>query len=218
MSDRALLKVGSSVLTKKGLLDRVDATIQNLYKTGNMDEIAASLTITDDLVKVSGLAKAKLLHGWSQWWNATGQSAQRNDEFVDCVESETGTTPTTTRRYVAVWQAIEDDLLPKAIQDRPMDDLIKIVTTMDGYDISEEQWKSLEHATNSAEVREILRDIKGKPPRKSGKQVVLKRDGSLYIYDKDGEHYVGLLMVDSEDKAIQNFITSMETSLGVQRK
>jgi hypothetical protein len=217
--DLTLLHVDGKVLTRQSLLDGLDDVVVKLHQTGNEKEIKSALIAMDNVSSVSGIAKAKLLWHWRLWWEETKQSEKRNDKFEDMVESDIGTVPITTRRYTLTWQYIEDCLIPKEVQFRCMDDLIKITHTLDNdYDISKENWKELARASNSADVREILRKIKKQPPRKSGTQKVLTRDGSLNLYDKDGKHFVGYLEINSEDEVVQKFLRQFIQNMQIQEK
>lgn len=218
--DIMLLNVDGKVLTRQSLLNKLDDVIVSLHQTGSDNEIKKAFTAMDEVNKVSGLAKAKLLYGWGNWYGMTNQTEKRNEEFVDMVESETGTKPVTTRRYILTWSYIEDCVIPKELQNRPMDDLVKIATTLDNdHEITAENWKELQRAANSAEVRDILRKIKGQAPRKSSTRKVLNRDGSLNLYDSQGgKHYVGFLEVKSDDELVQKFIRQFIQNLGVEEK
>lgn len=218
--DIMLLNVDGKVLTRQSLLNKLDDVIVSLHQTGSDNEIKKAFTAMDEVNKVSGLAKAKLLYGWGNWYGVTNQTEKRNEEFVDMVESETGTKPVTTRRYILTWSYIEDCVIPKELQNRPMDDLVKIATTLDNdHEITTENWKELQRAANSAEVRDILRKIKGQAPRKSSTRKVLNRDGSLNLYDNQGgKHYAGFLEVKSDDELVQKFIRQFIQNLGIEEK
>lgn len=218
--DVQLLNVDGKVLTRQSLLDRLDDVIVSLHQTGSDKEIKKAFTAMEEVNKVSGLAKAKLLYGWGNWYGVTQQAEKRNEEFVDMIESETGTKSVTTRRYILTWSYIEDCTIPKEIQNRPMDDLVKIATTLDAdFEITAENWKELKRAANSAEVRDILRQIKGQAPRKSSTRKVLSRNGSLDLFDSEGgRHFVGNLEVNSDDPLVQKFIRQLVQNLGVEEK
>lgn len=212
--------INNEALTEQDVMSAIDLVVEHLRQTNDMTEIIRVSNIMDKINKVSGLAKAKLLWNWSYWYKETGQEEKRGDVFEDMIESETGTKSITAKRYILAWGYIEDCIIPKEIQSRPMDDLIKIATTLDNdYDISKENWKELEKASNSAEVREILRKIKGQEPRKSGVRKVLSRDGSLNLYDSQGgKHFAGYLELKSDDELVQKFIRQFVQNMQVEEK
>ena len=218
--DITLLNVDGKILTRQSLLNKLDDVIVSLHQSGSDKEIKSAFTAMEEVNKVSGLAKAKLLYGWGNWYTETGQAEKRNDEFVDMIESETGTKAVTTRRYILTWSYIEDCTIPKELQNRPMDDLVKIATALDNdHEITAENWKELNNAANSAEVRDILRTIKGQAPRKSSTRKVLSRNGSLDLYDSEGgKHFAGNLEVKSDDELVLKFIRQLVQNLGVEEK
>lgn len=220
MSKNAQLAlIDGQALTEQDVMSSIDDVLYELRRTNDMTKVIAVVNIMDKIGRVSGIAKAKLLWGWRGWWDETGQAEKRNDEFVDMVESETGTRPITTKRYILTWNYIEDLTIPKEVQSRPMDDLVKIAITLDhDYDITKDHWKKIAKAANSADVREILREIKGKPPRKSSSQRVLDRNGSLYIYKDGNRHFVGALEVSSNDEVVQKFIRQLVETMQIQEK
>jgi hypothetical protein len=217
--DASLAVIDGQALTKKDIMERVDDVVVELRQTNSMSKITKAFNAFDEIDKVSGLAKAKLLWNWELWYKETGQAEKRNDEFVDMVESETGFTKTPTKRYMRVWEHIENNNIPKEIQSRRMDDLIKIATVLShGFEISKEQWKELERAATQSDVAETLRKVTGKEQKKSGIQIVLYRNGTLNAHNKDGTHYVGFLEVHSEDEVVKKVIQRIIDNTGVQEK
>jgi len=214
-----LAVIDGSALTKKDIMERVDDVIVELRKTNSMNKITKAFNAFDEIDKVSGLAKAKLLWNWELWYKETGQAEKRNDEFVDMVESETGFTKTPNRRYRMVWKHIENNDIPKEIQSRRMDDLIKIATVLShGFEISKEQWKELERAATPSDIAETLRKVTGKQPKKSGIWGVLSSDGSLWAWQNNKKHYVGFLEVNSEDEVVKRFIQRIVDNTGITEK
>lgn len=217
--DVSLAVIEGKVLTKRDVMERVDDAVVELYKTNNESKILQAFNALDEIGNVSGLAKAKVLWHTSVWYKETGQEEKRGDRFEDMIESRTGFTKTPTKRYIRVWEHIENNNIPKEIQSRRMDDLIKISTVLEhGFEISKEQWKELEHAANPADVREVLRKVTGKEAKKSGIQVVLGRDGVLNAYQGKNKHYIGFLEVNSEDEVVKKVIQRIIDNVGVQEK
>lgn len=217
--DTTLAVIDGSVLTKQDIMEKIDDIVVELRKSNNEKQVAKAFNAFDKIGEVSGLAKAKLLWHWSTWYKDTGQAEKRNDTFEDMVETETGFTRTPTKRYMRVWEHIENCTIPKEVQSRRMDDLIKIATVLShGHDISKEQWKKLQHASNSSDVAETLREVTGKAPRKSGLQIVLGRDGVLNAYKGNQKYYIGFLEIKSEDEVVKKVIQRIIDCAGVQQK
>ena len=214
-----LALINNEALTEADVMSAIDDVILKLRQTNDMSEVIHTTNVMDKINKVSGLAKAKLLWGWDLWYKETGQEEKRGDVFEDMVESETGTKPITTKRYINTWSYIEDCIIPKEVQERRMDDLVKIATVLShGYDISKDVWKKLARASNSSEVGEILRIVTGKKARKSGLNIVLTRDGSLNVWKDDKKHFVGYLEVNSEDEVVKKAIQRIIDNAGVTEK
>lgn len=215
----SLAVVDGSALTEQDVMNGIDTVLSDLWQSNNMSKALGVVAIMDKISKVSGLAKAKLLHGMARWYVETNQEEARGDTFVDAVEADTGTTPVTTKRYVMVWKYIDECVIPKDVQNRRMDDLIKISTVLEhGYDFSKENWKELAKASNSSDVREILRSITGKSPRKSGLRLVIERNGTINAYKDDVKHFVGHLELDSTDDVVQKAISRIIDNAGIQEK
>lgn len=211
--------VNGDALTEQDVMSAIDDVILKLRQTNDDAEVVRVSNVMDKINKVSGLAKAKLLWGWEYWYKETGQEEKRGDVFEDMVESETGTKPITTKRYVLTWGYIEDLTIPKEVQERRMDDLVKISTALSqGYDFSKETWKKLARASNSSEVGEILREVKGKSARKNGIQLVLTRDGSVNLWKKDKKKFVAYLEVGSDDEDVQKAVRRIIDNSGIQEK
>lgn len=214
-----LALVDGSALTEKDVMSSIDTVLQRLYETGNLTNAVKVVNIMDKIGEVSGKAKAKLLWGISQWWTETGQAEKRNDTFLDYMESETGSKSVTVGRYVNVWKYIENEDIPADVRERPMRDLIPIANALSqGHDFSKENWKKLARASNSSDVLDIIRTIKGKSPRKNGLQIVLGRDGSLNAYKDDQKYYIGFLEVGDDNEIVQKVISRIVDGAGVTRK
>jgi hypothetical protein len=215
----SLAVMDGTALTEQDVMNGIDTVLEDLWQTNNLSKALGVVSVMDKISKVSGLAKAKLLHGMDRWYSETKQEEIRGDTFVDAVEADTGTTPVTTKRYVTVWKYIDECTIPKDVQNRRMDDLIKISTVLEhGYDFSKENWKELAKASNSSDVAEILRKITGKSPRKSGMQIVIDRNGTISAYKNETKYFVGYLEISSENEVVQKAIRRIIDTAGIQEK
>jgi uncharacterized protein YcaQ len=121
-------------------------------------------------------------------------------------------------RYVPTWKYIEDCLIPKEIQSRPMRELVPIAMTLkQGYEISKEQWRKIGLCSNDRELDEVLRTVKGKQPRKNARIIKLSRDGSLWGWKNNERYFLGYLNVKEaqDNEIIAEFIEKIKTSAGV---
>ena len=133
------------------------------------------------------------------------------EDFGDYIESTTSTKRVTVQRYVNYWEQVEQERIPKNIQERPMRDLVPIAKMLEqGFEPSKAEWIKLNLASNSSELSEVIREVKGKKPRKSGMKIQIERDGSLYAYKDNRRVYVGFLDLKEQDdlllKAIERIL------------
>lgn len=211
--------VDNKSITEQDVMSGIDIVLDMLWQTGNLDNVVKASNSLGRIEEVSGKAKAKLWHGWQRWWVETGQEEKRQDTFEDMMETKTGNKGITVKRYINVWKYIDENVIPKEVQILPMRDLIPIASALaQGFDFEKDQWKKLARASNSSEVREIIRDVKGQQPRKSGVTGELKRDGSLYVWQDGKREYVGVLEVNSSSPAVQKLIRRIIDSTGIQEK
>jgi len=215
MSDKSLVLKWS----EKDVFSAVDEVIVDLRQTNNIRKATQILAGLESIEKVSGKAKAKLLFGSAVWWEETGQETKTGDTFLDYIEAETETSKTTATRYIRVWGYIEDLSIPKEVAVRPMRDLVPVANALaQGYEIEKDDWKKLQRAANNSEVLSVLRDIKGKPARKSGLNITLDRKGTLTAWKESKPHPVGFLMIDSDDEVTQKAIQRIIDCAGIQEQ
>lgn len=218
-NDTQLAFVDNKSITERDVMSSIDTVLEMLWQTGNLDNVVKASNSLGRIEEVSGKAKAKLWHGWNRWWVETGQEEKRQDTFEDMMETKTGNKGITVKRYINVWKYIDENVIPKEVQILPMRDLIPIASALaQGFDFEKDQWKKLARASNSSEVRWIIREAKGQQPRKSGLQITLGRDGSLYAWKDNQKFYVGVLEVKSENEVVKKAITRIVDGAGVTEK
>ncbi len=212
---KSIAVIDGQVLSKKNFMDAIDNEIIHLHDTGNINQVMNVLNGLSAIEDVSGHAKAKLLYASSEWYKLNVQ----DENFGDHVESTTTLKKITVDRYITVWRYVEDLTIPKEIAERPMRDLVPIAKTISqGYDISKEQWRKINLSTNDGELRDILRNIKGKAERKSAKVIRMERDGSLYLVIKGKpKKFLGYLNIhDAEtDEDIANAIEKIKIGASI---
>ena len=218
-NDTQLAFVDNKSITERDVMAGIDTVLQILWETGNNENVVKASNSLGRIEEVSGKAKSKLWHGWKRWWDETGQEEKRQDTFEDMMETKTGNKGITVKRYINVWKFIDENVIPKEVQILPMRDLIPIASALaQGFDFEKDQWKKLARASNSSEVREIIRDVKGQTPRKSGLQITLGRDGSLYAWKDNQKFYVGVLEVKNENEIVKKSIQRIVDNSGIQEK
>lgn len=210
--------VDNKSITEQDVMSSIDTVLEMLWQSGNNENVVRASNSLGRIEEVSGKAKAKLWHGWNRWWKETGQDEKRNDTFEDMMESETGNKSITVKRYINVWKYIDEEVIPKDVQQLPIRDLIPIATALSqGFDFEKDQWKQLARS-NSSEIRDIIRTVKGQSPRKSGIQITLDRQGSLYAWKDGKKYYLGVLEVSSKDDVVKKAVQRIVDNTGIQEK
>jgi hypothetical protein len=212
--DKSIATVNDVVLTKQDFMQSIDNELIHLYDTGDIRHVMNVLNGLDKIDNVTGQAKAKLLWGTSEWYKQNVP----DESFVDHVVSTTDIKKVTVNRYIGTWKYVEDLTIPKEIAERPMRDLVPIAMTLkQGYDISKEQWRKIKLSTNDGELRDVLRQVKGKAERRGAKVIKLMRDGSLYGYKGKQQYFIGYLNIkDAEnDIVLAEFIEKIKISSSI---
>lgn len=207
---------GESV-TDADIYHAVDAVIEQLKETKDLQVVDGALGSLLTIQKFSIFGIAKMLHGVKHWWDDNNWDEETGDTFEDRFYSSHGLNPVIMDRYISVWEYRSQ--MPEKIHSRPLKDQIAIAATLsEGYEIPKQAWRELEKADSNSAVLKILREIKGKAPRKSSMMLYLERNGNLSLVNSDGEKkFVGLLNVKEEKgdddirKAISRYVNNTGT-------
>lgn len=211
---KSLITINEQPISKKDFMSAIDNEIVYLNDSGNINHVMSVLSGLEGVEGITGHAKAKLLFGAQEWYKQN----RPEDVFSDHVEAHTGIKKITVDRYITVWRYVEDLTIPKQIAERPMRELIPISKTISqGYEISKEQWRKIGNTSNDGELREILRQIKGKSEKKNARVIKLARDGSLYGWKNNERYFLGYLNVKDakDDLVIAEFIEKIKISVGI---
>lgn len=218
MVNKSLITINNQSLSKKDFIKAVDNEIVHLHETGDINRVMTVLNGLDDVDNITGHAKAKLLWASSEWFNQN----KPDEVFSDHVESVSNIKKVTVDRYVLTWKYVEDCTIPKEISERPMRDLVPIAKTvqwaqMHDKELSKAEWRKINLSANDGELRDVLRQIKGKAERKSARVIKLARDGSLYGWKDDKKYFIGYLnIVDAKDDIVlAEFIEKIKLGAGV---
>lgn len=193
-SNETRMLINGSTLTAVDVEKAIDDVIVELNETGDVHGVNNALETLIGMSKFSVFYQCKLLHGFSKWWVNTDQDAVRGDTFFDYVISQHDLpNPLTIERYITLWEHYERGTLLDEIKNRPLADQIAIVAVVedDRYEIKEDDWEDLVDARNGAEIRRILRHVKGKSPTKGSYVLHLGRNGELYVWHQEQRIYWG---------------------------
>jgi hypothetical protein len=217
----ALIDQSIPIKMEQSLFDRIDTVLaQSLEEK----DPAIALSVGKGLlgvVRLGGLGLAKLLHGVNSRW----KDYEYSGTIYALAEDELGIlAKATINRYIAVWEMITGAYIPKDVLDevkvKPMRQLVPMASLItQGFDVSTKDWVRLAHATDAGEVAEIVREIKGKPPKKQSMKIVLEEDGTLNVWNGSKIFNIGYLrIVDTEEEIITKAIERIVNNSGIIRR
>ena len=213
-TNKSVISIQGQPIGKKEFMSAIDQEIITLHDTGDVNRVMKVLDGLDSVEGITGHAKAKLLYSTNEWWKQN----KEGENFSDHVESTTNLKKVTVDRYVLVWKYVEDLTIPKEIAERPMRDLVPIAKTIaQGYEMGKAEWRKIGLTASDGELREVLRNIKGKAERKSARVIKMARDGSLYGYKNNQKYFIGYLNIKEaeQDIVLAEFIEKIKISSGV---
>jgi hypothetical protein len=212
--------INGGEITDRDVYDAIDLAVGELKRTKDLQIVDNALSSLLSIQTISIFGISKMMFEVKKWWDENDWDEETGDTFDDRFYSSHGLNSVIIERYISVWEYRPQ--MPKKIHARPLKDQIAIAQTLsEGYDISKDRWKELEQADSNAKVLKILREIKGKPPRKSSLTVYLNRDGNLTAYDSEGnQHFIGFLQVKDEksDPIVKKVIERIVKNTGTIRR
>jgi hypothetical protein len=217
----AMIDQAVPIKMEQTLFDRIDTVLaQSLEEK----DPAIALSVGKGLlgvVRLGGLGLAKLLHGVSSRW----KDYEYSGTIYALAEDELGIlAKATINRYIAVWEMIVGGYIPKDVLDdvkvKPMRQLVPMASLItQGFDVSTKDWVRLAHAADAGEVAEIVREIKGKPPKKQSMKIVLEADGTLNAWNGGKIVNIGMLRVENEtDEIVAKAIERIVNNSGIVRR
>jgi hypothetical protein len=215
MTNKSLVVIDGNTLTERDFMESIDKVLINLDETNDIQNATNVLNNLGGLENVVGHGKARLLYGMYTW-NTIHRPEENFFDYIDSVS--TTTKGITAKRYVLVQENILSGRIPKGIQSKPMRDLVPIATCLSqGYEINEKMWKKIALCSNDRELGDVLRQVKGKQPRKSARVIKLSRDGSLFGWKDNKKYFLGFLNVKEAetDKVLAEFIEKIKIGAGV---
>lgn len=220
-----VLMVDDTEIRGNDILSAIDGVIERLHRTNDLLQVENALRSLKGIEDISGMGIARLLYGVNQWWEETDQDSITNDTFIDWAESVDDTFNSTyIRRCISIYKYESNGTFSDIIKAQPIKFKQQIASHLDqGYSIDEDEWEKLEECGHVSETGAILREIKGKPPRKNTLQISLQRDGSIQLWYQDEMFFGGYLTrpdgaeSPKEREAIEKMISRFEkTGMVVQ--
>lgn len=209
--------VSGKGLTEEDAMNAVDNVLNDLYDTNSLHNVDTAIDTLIGIQRFAGKSLAKILYGTELWWNNNNPV----NNFYDYMESRHGLKQVTIDRYVTVWECVTTGMIPEDVAIRPMRELVPIAKTLShGHSITRRQFDKIVKATSTREIEDILRNIKGKSPRKSSMQIYWNRKGDLEVWKDNKKHFIGFLDKEAyeNDEVARKAIDRILDSAGVIRK
>jgi hypothetical protein len=204
-------------ITDQDVMDGVDLILKQLNETNEISTVDMALKNLSRIENVSSLAKAKLLSGMYHWWKKNAD--QQEDDFFDYLKVMDNQKRVYAERLIRVWDYQE--VFPVDFKSRKLEEQIVVANALSqGYEISDKQWKQLEQSADASEIREIIRNVKNKNPRKSALNLSMDRDGTITAWKDNKPHFVGYLDVKEieNDEVVAKSIERILTHSGISKK
>jgi len=226
MTTDIMLQVNDVAITGRDILSAVDDVLVHVKKTGDTDFAANALVQLKGIEKITGKAVAKLVSGLQEWWDEEEMELSTGDSFDDWIYSiDVEFNATYIRRCIMIEKYESNGTFSERIMARPIKEKQAIASHLEqGYELTSKDWKELERSSNEYEVGEILRNAKGKPPRKNTLGISLERDGSLTVWYQDENFFGGYLaqpkedMNEKEQEALEKMLHRLTKNTGVKIK
>jgi hypothetical protein len=217
----AMIDQSVPIKMEQTLFDRIDTVLaQSLQEKDPVIALSVGKGLLG-VVRLGGLGLAKLLHGVNSRW----KDYEYSGTIYALAEDELGIlAKATINRYIAVWEMITGGYIPNDVLDevkvKPMRQLVPMASLItQGFDVSTKDWVRLAHATDAGEVAEIVREIKGKPPKKQSMKIVLEADGTLFVWNGGKITSIGYLDVKNEtDEIVAKAIERIVNNSGIIRR
>lgn len=184
------------------ILNKVDDVIDSSLVMGDIRPAVVFGRELRRSMQVCGVALAKLLHKIKLHWEVLSETI--GDDFYDFVYAEIGTSPTTTSKYIAMWEAIfENPSISSDVKNRLYSQPIRslLLLTAVARDTTEIiNWEEIANASTPEEVRQYVRKIRGEvTSSNTAIRFKLYKNGALTFIRGDEEHPIGIMFLHMVD-------------------
>lgn len=198
----AFLPLGNAQM---GILDRVDDVTTDAVDQGNPKIAADAMRGLLGVSQISGLAFSKFIYVMSFQWKNFGQS--KHQSYEDWAIDEFGRQKKSIRDNYNVWSFLVSGDVDKKYVDRfktmPVRCLIPIANLWkQEWEVEPHQWMRLSEAPDPSTINKLIREIKGKEPKKGSLQIDWVVDEKKITCWKDGTPHNIYLQYDEEDEVI----------------
>jgi len=138
----------------------VDEVIQKMAETRSLAVATRYGRSIYRGVRIRGVSLAKLLWSIRDNWD----KLDVHDDYYSVMESDMGVPPTTSHKYVAMWEAVfANPSIPDMVKQRLLCKPIKtlLLLTATASDGNEIDWDEVVRAVSYSEVRDLVRGARG---------------------------------------------------------
>lgn len=194
---------------EKRVFEKVDEAVVRAVSEQDMQPIWNVGMSLNALGRASALGNAKLAYDGLQVWRRL--ELGDDNRYYEAAMVGMGRSKATILRGVNIWSMFEDGIVPKEYRDKILALGVKMLDPIaravkEGYDIPPETWHALSNCADEAEVRGIIREVKGKEANSNNRQLFIDGDGDITVVTKDEVAFVGHLDVGSKSKLVQEMI------------
>lgn len=209
----------SLISENSGVLDWVDGLIEQSLLDHSPEPALKGLKRLIKISKTTGLGLAKGLYLLQKHWD----EFDIDEPFDDIAFIELGVHKHTVDRYVDVWAMYAQAAVPQELEEQIQQQNIKAQIPIakaiaQGYEIEEKDWVRLANAVDYSEVATIVRDIKGKEPRKGSIQIFINSDGNIQVLSDGSWYFIGFLNVSDTNEPVMKAIERIISNGGILRR
>ena len=199
------------------IIESIISEMENAVASHNIELATGLLDSLVKVIKVAGLALAKILLIFDDNW----PSFEIDDDPYDYLSSIVGLSKENTERYVRVARMLRDEVTPEIaeqLEQKPIGTLIPVANAIhQGYEVEDAQWSQIIEAPDQKTISTFVREqIKQVEPRKSHLGLWMDRDGSLWAFKEERRVFIGSLEIAiTDDELIQQAIARIVKNSGI---
>lgn len=189
-----------------------------IYEAIDRKDYNAALDVCRSLraiSQLSGMALARAFYLIRENWD----KFETEDKFETAYEY-VGVAKETIDRYISVEEMYAHKEIPEEFVEQIREHNIKAqipiaLAIAQGHEIDDEDWKKLANAPDYNAVAREIRDIKKQPPRSNALQIIMDKQGYVWVYVAGERHWVGELDIESEEESVQKAINRIVNNTGM---
>lgn len=197
--------------TIEEIYERIDFVVDSAANAGTIEPVLQYVYDLKKYQELAGKSLARFLYRINKNWKSFEES--KSDNFKDYMSTMFGIHPHTVERYVRVAKLFEEAPAQhiEKLQELTLDNLYPVANANDqGYWLDEQDWVDYIQKSSPSERMELIREVKGRPPRKSGMSIWLDRRGSLWAFQTEYERkFIGSLEIEDEDELVQKALNRL---------